>query len=79
MTRATLRLAFADAHEAARLASALAPENEHFLAVRQDDAVLVLDASADGPLSLLRTLDDALACLGAAQKAGRLARDDQPA
>lgn len=73
MSRATLTLAFASADEAARLAAALAPENEGWLDARVEGATLVLAAQADSPLSLLHTLDDALACLGAAQKAARLA------
>jgi len=73
-SRATLRLAFESPAEAQRLAASLAPENEGFLQTRVEGASLVAEASAETPLALLHTLDDALACLGAAQKAARAAR-----
>lgn len=71
--RATLRLAFDSAEQATRLAASLAPEDDGFLAVRAEGAALVLEARADAPLGLLRTLDEAVAQLAAAQKADRLA------
>lgn len=55
------------------MAAALAPENGKYLATRVEGNVLVAEASAEGALSLLHTLDDALACLSAAQRASRLA------
>lgn len=73
MTRATLRLAFASEDEARRMAAALAPENGAYLAVRVEGSTLVAEAEADAPLKLLHTLDDALACLAAAEKAARVA------
>ena len=72
--RATLTLAFASEDEAARMAAALAPENERFLTVRVEGPALVAEAHAAAPMSLLHTLDDALACLGAAQRAARVGR-----
>jgi uncharacterized protein YqfA (UPF0365 family) len=71
--KATLRLAFADAAEAARMAAAIEPENAGFVRTRVEGAALVVEADADAPLSLLRTLDDVLVCLQAAQRASRLA------
>lgn len=71
---ATLRLAFDSADQAARLAASLAPEDDGFLMVRAEGAALVLEARADAPLGLLRTLDEVVAQLAAAQKADRLAR-----
>lgn len=71
--RAQLRLRFASAEEAARLAESIAPENAGHLAVRLEGDALVADAAADTPLGLLHTLDDALACLSAGEKAGRVA------
>ena len=76
MTQATLRLRFASPEEASRMAAALAPENATYLRVRVEGSVLVAEAEADAPLALLHTLDDALACLAAAQKAARVAGDD---
>lgn len=72
--RATLRLAFATEAEARVLAAALSPENGKWLVSRVEGATLVCEAEADAPLSLLHTLDDALACLTAAEKAARTAR-----
>ena len=74
MTRATLRLAFATEDEARRMAAALAPENGAHLRVSIEGNVLVAEAEADAPLKLLHTLDDALACLSAAEKAARVAK-----
>ena len=73
--RATLRMPFASPEEAARMAASLAPENGRHLATRVEGSELVAEAEADAPLSLLHTLDDALACLGAAQRAARVARE----
>lgn len=71
-SRATLRLEFDTPEEAARLAASLAPENEGYLTTRVEGNVLVAEAEGDAPLSLLHTLDDALACLTAAEKAARV-------
>lgn len=78
-SRASMRLEFADAAEAQRMADALAPENGSYLTTRVEGRTLVLEADADAPLSLLHTLDDALACLSAAEKAGRLGSADERA
>lgn len=74
--RATLRLELDSPEEAARLAASLAPENAGWLDARVEGSALVLEASADAPLSLLHTLDDALACLSAGERAGRVARGE---
>ncbi|HEX2021474.1 MAG TPA: KEOPS complex subunit Pcc1 [Candidatus Thermoplasmatota archaeon] len=71
--RASVRLTFGSPAEAERLAASLAPENDGFLTARVEGRVLALDAEADGPLSLMRTLDDALACLSAAERAAKTA------
>lgn len=75
MTRATLRLRFASEADARRLMDALAPENGAYLHCRIEGDTLVAEAEADSPLALLHTLDDALACLTAAEKAARVARE----
>lgn len=72
--RATLRLRFASRDEAERLAAALAPENDGFLTTRVEGETLVAEADAPSAASLLRTLDETLACLAAAEKAARVAR-----
>lgn len=70
--KASLRLALADEAEAQRLRAALEPENGQYLRTRVEGNVLIAEAEAASPLALLHTLDDALACLSAAQKAGNL-------
>ena len=70
--RAEVRLAFASEDEARRMLASLAPENGAYLRGRVEASVLVMEADADAPLALLHTLDDALACVSAAQKAARL-------
>lgn len=57
------------------MAAALQPENGAWLRTRVEGPVLVAEAEAESPLSLLHTLDDALACLGAAQRAARVAAE----
>lgn len=76
--RAVLRLAFATEADARVMADALAPENGAWLRTRVEGATLVCEAEAEAPLSLLHTLDDALACLSAAEKAARSGRAAQP-
>jgi hypothetical protein len=64
--RITLRLACASPQEAKRFVAALAPDNGGHLTATADGATLVLDAAAEAPLGLLRTIEDALQCLHAA-------------
>lgn len=76
MTRihaATLRLHFDSTSQAARLAASLAPENDGFVTTRVEGSTIVAEASADSPMGLLRTLDEVVAVLAAAQKADRSA------
>lgn len=75
--RATLRLAFESAEQAERMRASLAPDDDGHLALRVEGATLVAEASADAPLGLLRTLDEGVAQLIAAQKAEALARQHQ--
>lgn len=67
--RATLRLHFDSPEQAARLAASLAPENGSFVTTRIEGNALVAEASAPTPLGLLRTLDEVIVVLAAAQKA----------
>lgn len=60
-----IRIPFDDAQVAARAAASLEPDNDGHLDARVDGATLVLQASGGGAMSLLRTFDDALACLRA--------------
>lgn len=71
-SKAEVRLAFASPEEAVRVAASIEPENDGFLRATVVGHDLIVEAEADSPLSLLRTLDDALACIGAAEKASRV-------
>ena len=71
--RATLRLQFDSAEQAARLAASLAPENEGFLRTRVEGAILLAEAESDTPMGLLRTIDEVVSVLAAAQKADHVA------
>ena len=74
MHRAALTLRFADAAQAERMRASLAPDDDGHLALRVEGASLVLEAESGSPLGLLRTLDESVAQLAAAEKAERLAR-----
>lgn len=72
--RAVLTLRFTSAQQAQRLAASLGPDDDGFLRMRVEGATLVAEAAGDSPMGLLRTLDEVLAALGAAEKADKLAR-----
>jgi len=72
--RATLRLALDTPAQAERLRASLAADDDGHLALRVEGAVLVIEADAGAPLGLLRTLDEVVAQVAAAQKAERAAR-----
>lgn len=69
-----LRLHFDSEEQATRLAASLSPEDDGFLRMRVEGAFIVAEATSETPLGLLRTLDEVVATLAAAQKAERLAR-----
>ena len=71
--RAEVRLRFESEDAARWMAASIGPENGRHVRARVEGHVLVLEAEAAAPLSLLHTLDDVLACLSAAQRAGRQA------
>lgn len=71
--RATLTLHFDSPAMAQRLAASLAPDDDGFVRLRVDGASLVVEAEGDAPMGLLRTLDEVVATLAAAEKAERLA------
>ncbi|MEM4730039.1 MAG: KEOPS complex subunit Pcc1 [Thermoplasmata archaeon] len=66
----SLELEFASAGEARRVAAALEPDNEGFLRSRVEGRRLLVEGEAGTIPSLLQTLDDYLACLGVAVRAG---------
>jgi hypothetical protein len=65
-SRGSVRVGFISPEEATRAAQAIEPDNEGYLVIRIEGRTLVLEASGDR-LSVLRTIDDALACLRALQ------------
>lgn len=71
---ATMRLAFRDETEARRLAASLAPDDDGFVSIRVEGSTLVAEAKSETPLGLLRSLDEVVATLIAAQKAAHQAR-----
>lgn len=62
---AELALTFPDPGEAEAARAALAPDNGDYLHAVVEGRTLHLRATASSPMQLLRTLDDALACLRA--------------
>ena len=58
--------------EAGKITHALSPENGDHIRVEVEGAMVHAEAAAASPLALLHTLDDALACLGAAQRSASL-------
>ncbi len=62
---ATVRLQMADRAAAERARRALEADNGDFLTAYVDGKALVMDAEAESPLGLLRTIEDALNCLRA--------------
>lgn len=62
---ASLRIRFASPQEAQRAGRSLAPDNAGQVAWAAEGADLVLEASADTVLGLVRTMDDLLGCLRA--------------
>jgi hypothetical protein len=65
--RAALRLRCRDSVEAERLRRSLAADDAGHAALRVEGAMLCIDAASPSALGLLRTLDDALGCLRAAE------------
>ena len=66
-THALLRLRCRDAAEAERLRLSLAADDDGHASLRVEGAVLVVEARSGTALGLLRTLDDVLGCLRAAE------------
>ena len=66
-TRALVRLRCRDSVEAERARRSLAADGQAHAALRVEGAVLVVEAASGSALGLLRTLDDLLGCLRAAE------------
>ena len=64
---ASLRIRFPSPAAAQRAGQALAPDNDGQVAWFAEGSELVLESSADSILGLVRTVDDLLGCLRAAE------------
>lgn len=67
MTRAVLRVRCRDSVEAERARQSLAADDDGHAILRVEGLVLVVEAESTTALGLLRTLDDILGCLRAAE------------
>jgi hypothetical protein len=71
---AHLNLGFADVGTARAIAAAVAVDDDHYIRTTRRGRTLTAEASADGPMSLLHTLDDYLACISVAERTSKEAR-----
>ena len=71
---ARLRLSFEDAATAEALAASVSLDDEGYIKTTRRGRTLTAEASADGPRSLLHTLDDYLACISVAERTAKEAR-----
>ena len=73
-SRAVLARTYATSEMAQALARALAPDNAGFVRCRVEGRKLTLEAEASSVGELQRSLDDALACLSAAERTWKSAQ-----
>jgi len=73
-TTARLTLAFDDPAQAQAIASAVALDDSGYIRTTRRGRTLLAASSADGPMSLLHTLDDYLACVSVAERTTQEAR-----
>ncbi len=66
--RATLTLTFPDPATARTIAEAVSLDDEEYVHTRRKGATITATAEAEGALSLLRTLDDYMACVSVAER-----------
>ncbi len=67
-SRATLTLTFRDAATARAVADSVSLDDEGYIRTARRGATITATATADGPLPLLHTLDDYLACVSVAER-----------
>lgn len=65
MNTATLRIACRDETEATTLQAAIQPDDGHGVSSRVDGTELVIEASSESIMGIVRGLDDVLGCLRA--------------
>jgi hypothetical protein len=73
-TTARVTLTFADVAQARAIASAVALDDSGYIRTTVRGRTLLATTSADGPMSLLHTLDDYLACVSVAERTTEEAR-----
>jgi hypothetical protein len=73
-SRATLILRFPDAAVARAVADSVSLDDEGYIRTTRKGATITATATADGPLPLLHTLDDYLACVSVAERTSEAAR-----
>jgi hypothetical protein len=71
---ARLTLSFVDAATARAVADAVSLDDQGYIQTTRRGRTLMASASADSPMSLVRTIDDYLACVSVAERAALEAR-----
>ena len=64
----TLKFEYPSEELARSVAKAVGADNEGFVDMRVEGCSIVAEIEADGPSSLLHTIDDLLVCIGAAEQ-----------
>ena len=78
-SRAQLTLTFDDAATAEAVASSVSLDDEGYIETTRRGRTITATATADGPMSLLHTLDDYLACVSVAERTAHEARPPERA
>ena len=71
---ARLTLGFDDVDSARAVAAAVAVDDDGYVRTTRRGRTLIAEAAADGPMSLLHTLDEYLACISVAERTSKAAR-----
>jgi len=71
---ARLTLGFDDLDSARAVAAAVAVDDDGYVRTTRRRRTLIAEAAADGPMSLLHTLDEYLACISVAERTSKAAR-----
>ena len=71
---ARLTLGFDDVDSARAIAAAVAVDDDDYIRTTRRGRTLIAEAAADGPMSLLHTLDEYLACISVAERTSKTAR-----
>ena len=71
---ARLTFEFDDTDSARAIVAAVAIDDDRYIRTTRRGRILIAEATADGPMSLLHTLDDYLACISVAERTAKEAR-----